>query len=216
MKIIAFADVHDAFGKVAGVLQRAPPFDVAVVAGDITTAGTPAAAEQAITAWRALAPQLFVVAGNMDSPQIDRAFVRLGVSLNGRCQRIGTVAFFGCSAAPVSIGTPYEIPETELLAHAERGYAQARGATQLVFVPHTPPFGVVDALRSGTHVGSRLLGAFVERTQPALVICGHIHEARGQQTVGPTLVVNCGSAAHGYYAEVELTDGACRAVLKAA
>ena len=213
MKIVAFADVHDAFDNVTQVLRHETPFDVAIIAGDITTAGSPADAEYAVTCWRPLAPQLYAVAGNMDSPQIDRTLDQLGVSLNACCRRVGDVAFFGCSAAPISIGTPYEIPESELVARAERGLARSDGAGRFVFVPHTPPFGVVDVLRSGAHVGSRLIAAFVERVQPVLVLCGHIHEARGQQRMGKSLVINCGPASHGHYAVVELSAGDCRAVL---
>jgi uncharacterized protein len=211
MKIVAFADVHDAFHKVAMVLQQTAPFDVVVVAGDITTAGTPADAERAIGLWRPLAPRLLAVAGNMDSSSIDGTLDDLGVSLNGRCQRVGTVVFFGCSAAPVSLGTPYEITELEIAARLEHGYEQARGATPLVLVPHAPPLGAVDTLRSGVHVGSPVIRRFIDRVQPALVLCGHIHESRGQQMVGSTLVVNCGAAARGHYAVVELTESECRA-----
>jgi uncharacterized protein len=56
------------------------------------------------------------------------------------------------------------------------------------------------------HVGSAALRAFIERTQPALVISGHVHEARGTDQIGPTIAVNCGPAVKGFYAIIELTD----------
>ena len=139
MKIVAFADVHDNFAKVTTALRRMTSVDVAIIAGDITTCGTPAEAQAAIASWRPFVPQLLAVAGNMDSPSIDLALERLGVSINGCCRQIDSVGFFGCSAAPVSIHTPYEIPESEISARVERGFRQAKGAAQLVFVPHAPP-----------------------------------------------------------------------------
>jgi hypothetical protein len=38
------------------------------------------------------------------------------------------------------------------------------------------------------------------------VICGHIHEARGQAKIGNTVVVNCGPARDGNYAVAEVGD----------
>jgi hypothetical protein len=213
MRIVAFADMHGAFDRVTAVLRRVPAVDVALIAGDITTNGTPADVERAMAAWRPLVPRLFAVAGNMDSPAIDAELVRLGVSLDGCCQRVGVVGFFGCSAAPISIGTPYELPEAEIAARAERGFSQAQGAGELVFVPHAPPLGTVDRAGSGQHVGSRAVRSFVERAQPALVICGHIHEARGQQRLGASLVVNCGPAASGHYCVAVQDGGGWRAEL---
>jgi hypothetical protein len=78
-----------------------------------------------------------------------------------------------------------------------------------VFCPHAPPYGTAcDRLRSGEHVGSRELRAFVEREIPDLVLCGHIHESRGVDELGATRVVNPGPVAAGHYAVV----GAGRAV----
>jgi len=82
-----------------------------------------------------------------------------------------------------------------------------------VFVPHAPPHGCVDLTWSRTHAGSRAVSDFIQRAQPALVVCGHIHEARGQQRLGGSLVVNCGPAARGHYALIDLDEHSCRAEL---
>lgn len=213
MKILAFADVHGAFDRVTTTLGRVPDVDVAVIAGDLTTNGTPAEVERIVAEWRSRVPRLFAVAGNMDSPAIDETLVRLGASLDGCCQRVGSVAFFGCSASPISIGTPHEISEAEIATRLERGFAEAKGASQLVCVPHAPPFGAVDQAWSGVHAGSHAVRVLVDRARPALVLCGHIHEAHGQRRLGPSLVVNCGPAMRGHYAVVDLDERECRAEL---
>jgi Icc-related predicted phosphoesterase len=213
MKILAVADVHGRFTAVCDILGRVGPVDVLVVAGDLTTCGAPREVEAAVRTWIKLAPHVFAVAGNMDSPAIESALDRMGVSLNGCCRRIGPVAFFGCSASPTSIGTPYEIPEWQIATRIQRGAAQAAGAAQCVFVPHTPPRGVLDETHDGEHVGSLAVRDFIARAQPVLVLCGHIHEARGKAQLGRSLVINCGPVAAGHYAVINLTDQGCDAQL---
>jgi uncharacterized protein len=74
-----------------------------------------------------------------------------------------------------------------------------------VFVPHAPPERTAcDRLRDGRHVGSAVVRSFVERAQPDLVLCGHVHESRGMDTIGKAQVVNPGPAAAGHYALVEV------------
>jgi hypothetical protein len=207
--LLALADIHHAFSRVTEILDRVGPVDAIVLAGDLTTNGTPEDVEQAIALWRPRAAHLLAVSGNMDSPAIDRVLEKLGVSLDGRCARVDDVAFHGCSAAPLSVGTPYEIPEAEITARLERGHVAADGAARRVVVPHAPPHGTLDRTWIGTHAGSHAVGDFIRRTQPLLVLCGHIHEARGQDRIGETLVVNCGPARRGHYVIAQLDERGC-------
>lgn len=59
-----------------------------------------------------------------------------------------------------------------------------------VLVVHGPPYGVLDVNSRGKTCGSRALLRCIERVQPRLVVCGHIHEAYGTEQLGDTLVVN--------------------------
>jgi uncharacterized protein len=208
LRIVYVVDVHGRFDSVLGVLEPIDPIDVLVIGGDITTGGRPHDAEQAIELWRPLAPRLLAVAGNMDSREIDERLVELGVSIDGRGVTIDGVGFFGASAAPLSpLHTPHEVAEEELAQRAERGLADVSGAALSIFCPHAPPHGTVcDRLRSGEHVGSTAVRAFVEREQPNLVLSGHIHEARGRDSIGQTIVANPGPVGAGHYALVEVAD----------
>lgn len=61
-----------------------------------------------------------------------------------------------------------------------------------VLVSHAPPYGVLDKTKSGKHVGSKILLEAIKKHQPKLVLCGHIHEAKGKAKIGKTQVINLG------------------------
>ena len=182
--------------------------DLLLIGGDITTGGTPDQAAAAIERWRPLAPRLLALAGNMDSRAIDARLADLGVALDARGYRLGDVGVFGVSAAPNSpLRTPYELSEDELARRIDDGFAAVRECSVKVFCPHAPPRGTsCDRLRSGEHVGSTAVRSFVEREQPDVVLCGHIHEARALDSIGDTQVVNPGPVGAGHYAVVEIDD----------
>jgi hypothetical protein len=42
--------------------------------------------------------------------------------------------------------------------------------------------------------------------QPDVVICGHIHEAAGVDTIGRSRMVNCGPAHRGSYGLIDIAE----------
>ena len=205
MRIAYVVDVHDRFEAVPRVLAAIGDVDVLLVGGDLTNLGTPDDATRAIELWRPFVPRLFAVAGTMDSPAIDERLVELGVSLNGTGTVVEGVGFAGVSAAPLSpLHTPYELPDDELAGRGEQALAEIRGARTRIFCPHAPPHGTAcDRLRSGEQVGSPGLRQLVEREQPDVVLCGHIHESRGLDELGRSRIANPGPVGSGHYALVE-------------
>jgi Icc-related predicted phosphoesterase len=206
VRIAYVVDVHEHYEAVPAALAETGPVDVLVVGGDLTNAGSPDDVERAIESWRPLAPTLFAVAGNMDSPAIDARLVELGVSLNARGVVLGDIGFHGVSSAPLSpLETPHELPDEVLGAQAVAGHSYVVGSRIRIFCPHAPPHGTAcDRLRSGVSVGSTSLRTFVEEAQPDLVLCGHIHESRGEDAIGRSRVVNPGPAFAGHCALVEV------------
>jgi Icc-related predicted phosphoesterase len=143
----------------------------------------------------------------MDSPAIDARLVELGMSLDARGVTLGDVGLAGVSASPPTpLHTPHELPDDELGRRGEAGLAAIAECRVRIFCPHAPPHGACDLVRSGKHAGSHALRVLVEREQPDLVLCGHIHEARGEAAIGATRVVNPGPAAAGHYALVDVGD----------
>jgi Icc-related predicted phosphoesterase len=104
---------------------------------------------------------------------------------------------------------PRDLPEEELLQNLERMAAQVEDMPRCIFNFHVPPFasGIDDApalddqLRPSIGaqgvvtepVGSVAVRQMIEKYQPLLALHGHIHESRGQASIGRTLCLNPGS-----------------------
>ncbi|HEY6193218.1 MAG TPA: metallophosphoesterase [Bacteroidota bacterium] len=207
MKILALTDIHGAYKKAKEIIDRHPS-DVVLIGGDLTTAGSVKEAEEAIRLFQTGPGRIFSVSGNMDLPQHDQMMARVGVSLDSRGVKIDGIGFFGVSAAPVSpMHTPYEISEEEIARRIEAGFLQVRECPVKVFVPHAPPYGTrVDIIHMGIHVGSTAVRDFIEENSPAVVVCGHIHEGRGQDRLEGSRIVNCGAAMNGYFATIDIGE----------
>ncbi len=195
MRILALSDIHGAYELARQIARAEQGIDVLVLAGDLTTNGTRVEAAGAIADLRSLAPRVLAVAGNMDTREIERAYEDDGVCISGRGVCIGDVSFFGVSGCPLSpLHTPFELSEDAILDLAEKGWKEVADCKYKIFVPHAPPYGTtLDVIRSGRHVGSTAVRTFVEKRQPDAVICGHIHESSGVDSIGRTRMVNCGS-----------------------
>ena len=65
-----------------------------------------------------------------------------------------------------------------------------RDPKKTIIVSHYPPKGLVDFTSDGEHAGIERFREIIEKYQPLLFICGHIHEAAGVTKLGKTTIVN--------------------------
>ncbi len=186
------------------MLAHEQSYDAVIIAGDLTTIGSPREAEEALTLFACHGKPIYIVAGNMDPRALEATFATHAHLVDGRGVLAGDIGVFGVSGSPPTpFGTPYEISETEIALRAESGWKQVESARVKIFVPHPPPLNTAcDLLPPGRHVGSSAVRAFIEQYQPDVCVCGHIHEARGLDRIGKTQIVNCGPAGKGFYAVV--------------
>lgn len=207
MRLLGITDLHDNRSSLERILAHAGPVDVLLLGGDITNFGNPNDAERVVRMLQSRPGRIFAVAGNCDSPDIEARLVELGVSLFQRGVTVDGVGFQGLSAMPPWRPEMYHFREEELAAALDAGYRQLAAPARHVVLSHPPPRAQrIDYTQRGHNVGSTALREFIDRVQPDLVVCGHIHEGRGVEQLGRTLVVNCGAAAAGSYAIIELAE----------
>ncbi|HEX7320690.1 MAG TPA: metallophosphoesterase [bacterium] len=206
MKLIAITDIHGRSGFSQSIEQTIASADIMVCAGDITNFGGADDAARIIEGLKDLNPQLFMVHGNCDRPAVNLLLEKNNIGLHGKIKQQDSVAFYGVGGSiRTPSGTPQESPEEDFETILDR-YQKEPACRFHVFVSHQPPLNtVIDKTMMGMHVGSKAIRSFIERFQPDVAICGHIHEARGSDRIGKTIIINPGPfPAH--YAEIILAD----------
>jgi len=216
MIVVALADIHsrtDNLPRLAAVLAAS---DLVVLAGDITHFGRAEEAEAVVSAVSRYQPQVLAVAGNCDHREVASYLEQEGISLHRRHQIREGIAFLGVGMSlPAPGRTPGEIGEEDFARFLDEAAAGIPDNTPLVLVVHEPPFGSrVDYAFTGRHVGSQAIRQFIESRQPLLCLTGHIHEGRGEDRIGDTLVLNPGPLPHGGYAWAEVTPTGCRGEIR--
>ncbi len=190
MKLLAFSDLHCDLGQAAELVARSAEVDVVVGAGDFASVHNGLA--ETIEALSAIEVPTVLVPGNNETELDLReacADWPAATVLHGEGAEVAGAQFFGLGAGvPV---TPwdwsFDLEEDEAAKLLE---ASPEGA---ILVLHSPPRGHVDVSGAGAHLGSRAIVEAIERTQPRLAVCGHIHESWGEEsTVGETQIVNLG------------------------
>lgn len=216
MRLVCFGDIHMALGAVARMAPALREADIAILTGDITNFGEPPDAFQVVEAVRAHCPTVWAVTGNLDMAWVIDAFRAAGISLHGESRRMGDLGIFGCGGSnPTPMDTPTELEEPELRAVLEQAHAAVADAPRRLMICHTPPYASrVDRLVDGRPVGSPAVREFIETHRPDVAVVGHIHEGRGVDHIGRTLVLNPGALRDGGYVRVDDDGRTIRAVLR--
>ncbi len=200
MIIIAIGDIHmdtESIKRIPGIHKA----DCVVLTGDLTLVGGRREAGTVLDAVAALNPRIYAQIGNMDRCEVDVMLTERGINLNGSGVILEGVGLFGLGGStPTPFGTPSEFSEEELEARLQQAYEAVKGARRKILFSHTPPIQTrLDRVRGGLHAGSRAVRKFLERTAVDVCICGHIHEAAGNDRVGSTPVINPGMIGQGGY-----------------
>lgn len=188
MQVLFLVDLH---GRPPH-LSRLEGVDLLLLGGDLTHFGHLQQAAEILRPLRQRC-QVLAVAGNCDDPQIQHYLEAEGLALEGHSRILEGVQLLGLSAGLPFGDCPFERGEEEFAYHLQS--LKVSGKT--ILVSHQPPRGsVCDRTRTG-NVGSLSVRQWVEAHQPELVLCGHIHEGKGQEKIGQTTVWNPGPSFQG-------------------
>ena len=197
MRILAFSDLHHSHARAADLVAASEGADLVIGAGDFCNMRQDLAGAMALLS--EIAAPMVVVPGNAESAEELRAAVPQGVTvLHGQGAEIGGLSLFGLG---------YGVPETPFgawscdLGEAAAAAMLAACSAADILITHSPPKGVGDVTSGGLSVGSTAIRDAISRVQPALALCGHIHDSWGTEgRIGATRVVNLGPTVHWFEA----------------
>jgi len=206
---IAFGDIHGHVNRLSDIPEL-PGAAGVIITGDLTNRGGVTEAARVVEAVSAINPRVMAQIGNMDYEPVQVWLDESGRGIHARAVELAPgLGLMGVGwSSPTPFGTPSEAPDGQLAEWLEEAYEKARKFKHLILVSHTPPHNTTaDVVGPGTHVGSQAVRAFILRVKPELCITGHIHEARGTDMLGGTLVINPGDLASGGYVLIRFDGG---------
>ncbi|OPY51107.1 MAG: Calcineurin-like phosphoesterase [Methanosaeta sp. PtaU1.Bin112] len=212
LRILGLADLHDRIdmlGKLKGI-----DVDFIIFCGDLHNGGSKETARPAALFLASLGPPVLIVPGNMDHRDVvhdlwDEAGLQMIHCSSYRWADLGFLGMGGMVARdPRRLGDPsrYYHDDSEVYETLASAYQDIIDARVKIIIVHQPPRGVQDTLYNGESSGSIGLCRFVEEYQPDLLLCGHIHEARGMGFIGTSRIVNVGELRMGRGAIIEIGD----------
>ncbi len=210
MKIIAFGDIHMAtyVFKDIPYLREA---DYVIVTGDLTNFGHKKDAIAVLDELQKFNANILCLAGNLDYSDINDYLDDMHINLHNQARLLSDqVCVYGVGGSNVTpFNTPWEFSEEQLQFFAENAYSKAEELVTkkkkeiqrelpILFISHTPPYNCgLDQLRNGNNVGSPAIRNHIATHCPDICITGHIHESRGESSIGTTTLINPGMIADG-------------------
>lgn len=193
MKIVIVSDIHSRFSKLEVLVEREKA-DVLAICGDVTDFSR-SDVKRFIEIVENFPGVCLVVHGNCDYEDAFTTIESENVEfIHGRSVEVDGITFHGLGG---STFTPFNTPSEYSESYYRRLLQKFEYGETNILISHSPPYGVLDKTHSGVNAGSRALREEIERFDA--VFCGHIHEARGVETVGNAVVVNPGTLSKGEY-----------------
>jgi hypothetical protein len=173
MQILAFVDTHGSFSawkKVKALAKKEKP-KLLVCAGDISVFG--ANLDYMVQEINKLNIPCLIIHGNHESEAEMRTACSLfknTVFIHKKVHEFDKYAFIGYG------GGGFSFRDKEF----EKVIKNISTKTQIILVLHGPPYGTKLDDIVGSYSGNKSYRKYIEKQQPKLVLCGHIHENEGK------------------------------------
>jgi uncharacterized protein len=192
MKILAFGDLHGDSRLAERLADKADKenVDLVIVCGDITQADTSTANLMGPFVKRH--KKVLLVPGNHESlATADFLAEFYGLkNIHGYSVKYGDVGIFGAGGANIGVA---QLSEKELYDLLKKGFEGIKNLKKKIMVTHVHPSKTKMEQFTKFFPESDGIRKAIEKLQPDIMLCSHVHEAEGlEEMIGKTKVLNVG------------------------
>lgn len=209
MKVLLLTDIHGDVENLERIVSR-ESFDAILCAGDLSDASEfddyKARLGEVLDVFDAEGVLTKAVPGNMDPEEACVGeLIQRRMNLHKKIASFEEFEAVGFGGGLTPFGTPFEPGGEEIRDAVSTLWNRMKSDTR-VGVIHQPPENTALDLVDGENVGSAEVRQLLEEKGFDLVLTGHIHEARGRDSVSGTEVVNPGPVLEGFYGVAEIGE----------
>ncbi|HLD04708.1 MAG TPA: metallophosphoesterase family protein [Candidatus Nanoarchaeia archaeon] len=193
MKILSASDFHGDSLLAEKLAEDAVKnhADLVLLCGDLSHADV--GAEAVLGAFKKRNLKVLFIPGNHDALATADFLAELhGIkNLHGYSVVYYDIGIFGCGGA--NTGPVNYLKESEILDLLGQGFEKIKSLNKKIMVTHAHPSDSITEKFSNFIPGSKAVRAAIDKFQPDLLLCGHVHEAAGlEEKIGKTRVINVG------------------------
>jgi len=164
--------------------------DAVLLCGDLTLQES--STEGIIGPFKEKGLRVGIIPGNHESTATSNFLIERYklINLHGYSYYMDRVGMFGCGSANVGL---FQLSEEEIFNFLEKGHKYIEDKQKKIMITHVHPSGSLIEKFTSFFPGSIAVRKAIEKFQPDLALCGHVHEAEGiEEKIGKTRLINVG------------------------
>ncbi len=192
LKILAAGDLHGDMGLAEKLAVRAEKehVDLVVLCGDLTQSDQ--STDNLIGPFKKRHEKVLLIPGNHEPVATADFLAELYdiKNIHGYSVKYKDVGIFGAGSANIGI---FQLSEKEIYDLLKKGFDRIKYLDKKIMVTHVHPSGTKMEKFTKMFPGSDGVKKAVEKFQPDILFCSHVHEAEGiEEKIGKTKVINVG------------------------
>lgn len=192
MKILAFGDIHGDTIQAKKLADKAEKenVDLVVICGDITYHDR--SIDNILGQFKKINKKILLIPGNHESIATADSLAEIygAKNIHGYSVKYNNIGIFGAGGANVG---PNIQSESQLFDNLKNAFEHIKYLDKTIMVTHVHPSNTKMEKFSNFIPGSTGVKKAVDKFQPDILLCSHVHEAEGiEEKIGKTKVINVG------------------------
>jgi hypothetical protein len=192
LRILAAGDIHGDTSLAEKLAERAQKehCDLVILCGDLTMMEQ--STDNIIGPFKKRNEKVLILPGNHETVATADFLAELyGVkNIHGYSVKYKDVGIFGCGGANIGL---FQLEEDEIYNLLKKGFGKIKYLDKKIMATHVHPSESKMEKFTEIFPGSKGVKKAIDKFNPDLLLCSHVHEAEGiEEKIGKTQVINVG------------------------